>query len=58
MLGVAQESISTMGHSSVAIGTGIGLATPDHTTQICSIVMQVISLLILWLNSRKKQENV
>lgn len=47
------DSTSTVLSSVIAGGTATVLASPDHTTQILSVVVQVLSLVILWLKSKK-----
>ncbi len=53
-MSIAHDTISNIAQPTIAIGTGVALATPDHTTQILSVVTQVIALIIL-LFSKKKQ---
>ncbi len=45
---------STIAQSAIATGTGIVLSQPDHTTQIVSIIVQIIALVGWWLRNRKK----
>jgi len=48
------DSTSTILKSMIPAGTGVALATPDHTTQILAVIVQVLSLVLVFFRERKK----
>jgi hypothetical protein len=48
------DSTSTIIKQIIPAGTGVALAAPDHTTQILAVVVQIISLVIMFLKEKKK----
>ena len=58
MYNVANDSISTLGQTSIGLGTGVALATPDHTTQIVSVVIQILGLVLVFLRGRKQNLDI
>lgn len=50
------DTSSTVAHSAIAAGTTAVAIAPDHTTQILSVVVQVIALIML-LFKRKQAQN-
>ena len=56
-MGTGIDSTSTVLHGAIAGGTGLVLSQPDHTTQIISLVTQVIALVLLIFKSRKTKNS-
>ena len=53
MLSNGNQTLETLGTSVISAGTGVTLVTPDHTTQIISVVIQILTVVMLWLKSKK-----
>ena len=49
------DTSSTIAHSAITAGTTAVVLAPDHTTQILSVVVQVIALIMLLFKSKKAQ---
>lgn len=47
------DTTSTVVQTAIGTGTAVTLTAPDHTTQIVSVLVQVIALIGWWLRSRK-----
>lgn len=47
------DTTSTIGQAVITGGTGVVLTAPDHTTQILAVVVQIISLVMLFIKGRK-----
>jgi hypothetical protein len=51
------DTINTVAHGSIAGGTIVSLATPDHTTQFIALAVQLISLLIVVFKPRNQNKH-
>lgn len=51
------DSTSTIVQSAIASGTAVTLTQPDHTTQIISVIVQIVALVGWWLRSRKTKNS-
>ena len=50
------DTTSTIAHSAITAGTTAVVLAPDHTTQILSVVIQVIALITLLFKHKKGVE--
>ena len=47
----------TLAHSAISGGTALTVLAPDHTTQILSVLVQVLALVMLFFKSKNNQTN-
>lgn len=52
------DTTSTIAHSVITGGAGVAIVAPDHTAQICSVLVQVIALVMLLIRGRKAKNEV
>lgn len=52
---VSNDTINNLAHPVIAGATGTVLATNDHTTQLLAVLVQVVSLILVFLRGRKAQ---
>ena len=55
-MNIGIDTTSTVAHSAITAGTTAVVLAPDHTTQILSVVVQVIALIMLLFKRKKGVE--
>jgi hypothetical protein len=54
MIQVQHDSLTVIANSVIAGGTAAVLASPDHTTQILSVIIQILSVVVLFFRQKKQ----